>query len=105
MFLQTLNFISCVYNFSSEYTFICCIQLVFIVNFILVFNAMFMHNTRERKTGRVEIQDSDPDIYKQMLEFMYTDKVGSPNMELLQVAHKYEIHGLQILCEKELAEK
>jgi speckle-type POZ protein len=37
-----------------------------------VFNAMFEHEMKESRKGRVEISDIDPDVFNEMLKFVYT---------------------------------
>ena len=56
-----------------------------------VFRAMFEHEMEESKFNRVEISDISPEVFKEMLNFLYTGK--SPNLsemaaELLAAADK-----------------
>ncbi|TRZ22199.1 hypothetical protein HGM15179_004905 [Zosterops borbonicus] len=44
-----------------------------------VFNAMFEHEMEESKKNRVEINDVDPEVFKEMMRFIYTGK--APNLE------------------------
>lgn len=37
-----------------------------------VFSAMFEHQMEESRRGRVEIPDIDPDVFHEMLKFVYT---------------------------------
>lgn len=37
-----------------------------------VFGAMFEHEMEESRKGRVEISDIDPDVFHEMLKFVYT---------------------------------
>lgn len=37
-----------------------------------VFSAMFEHEMTESRKGRVEISDIDPDVFNEMLKFIYT---------------------------------
>ncbi|KAJ7422187.1 Speckle-type POZ protein-like protein [Pitangus sulphuratus] len=58
-----------------------------------VFNAMFEHEMEESKKNRVEINDVDPEVFKEMMRFIYTGK--APNLEkmadnLLAAADKVE---------------
>ncbi|XP_025944866.1 speckle-type POZ protein-like isoform X5 [Apteryx rowi] len=57
-----------------------------------VFNAMFEHEMEESKKNRVEINDVDPEVFKEMMRFIYTGK--APNLEkmadnLLAAADKF----------------
>ncbi|KAF6035027.1 SPOPL [Bugula neritina] len=63
-----------------------------------VFNAMFEHDMEENKQNRVEIQDVEEDVMKEMLQFIYTGK--APNLDkmvadLLSAADK-------VMCEESL---
>uniref|UniRef100_A0A8C7WVM5 Uncharacterized protein n=1 Tax=Oryzias sinensis TaxID=183150 RepID=A0A8C7WVM5_9TELE len=44
-----------------------------------VFNAMFEHEMEESKKNRVDISDVDPDVFREMMGFIYTGK--APNLE------------------------
>ncbi|KAI5626598.1 speckle-type POZ protein-like A [Silurus asotus] len=44
-----------------------------------VFNAMFEHKMEESKKNRVDISDVEPDVFREMMVFIYTDK--APNLE------------------------
>ena len=37
-----------------------------------VFGAMFEHEMEESRKGRVEISDIDPDVFQELLRFIYT---------------------------------
>lgn len=70
-----------------------------------VFNAMFGHPMEETKQSKVEINDVDQDVLKEMLIFIYTGK--SPNLErmaddLLAAADKYALDRLKVMCEEAL---
>ncbi|EFX75745.1 hypothetical protein DAPPUDRAFT_250083 [Daphnia pulex] len=68
-----------------------------------VFAAMLRTDFVESKTRIVNIADSDMDVFKEMLTYMYTGK--APNMEkkkfarsVYEVAHKYDIELLKNDC-------
>uniref|UniRef100_A0A0D9RUQ8 Speckle type BTB/POZ protein like n=1 Tax=Chlorocebus sabaeus TaxID=60711 RepID=A0A0D9RUQ8_CHLSB len=44
-----------------------------------VFNAMFEHEMEESKKNQVEINDLDPDVFKEMMRFIYTGR--APNLD------------------------
>ncbi|CDQ59299.1 unnamed protein product [Oncorhynchus mykiss] len=44
-----------------------------------VFSAMFEHEMEESKKNRVEINDVEPEVFKEMMCFIYTDK--APNLD------------------------
>lgn len=75
-----------------------------------VFGAMFEHEMEESRKGRVEISDIDPDVFHEMLKFVYTG--STPQLQgmaddLLAAADKVNkqcdllwefLLGLFILC-------
>ncbi|XP_028724501.1 speckle-type POZ protein-like isoform X2 [Peromyscus eremicus] len=70
-----------------------------------VFNAMFEHEMEECKKNRVEINDLDPEVFKEMMRFVYTGK--APNLDkmadnLLAAADKYALERLKVMCEEAL---
>ncbi|KAL4608997.1 speckle-type POZ protein-like A [Arapaima gigas] len=76
-----------------------------------VFNAMFEHEMEESKNNRVDITDVEPEVFKEMMGFIYTGK--APNLDkmadsLLAVADKasfrckYALERLKVMCEEAL---
>lgn len=70
-----------------------------------VFNAMFEHEMTESKQNRVDIQDVDHEVMREMLRFTYTGK--APNLDkmaddLLAAADKYNLERLKVMCEDAL---
>ena len=71
-----------------------------------VFARMFEHDMQESSNNKVEVDDIDPEVLKEMLTYIYTDRV--PNMKsvacgLLYVADKYQLDQLKALCEQHLS--
>ena len=68
-----------------------------------VFAAMFENHMEESKTGRVIIEDICPNIFKQILQFIYSGRVCEPLTEntarsLCKAADKYDINDLKEEC-------
>ncbi|XP_043479833.1 speckle-type POZ protein-like [Leptopilina heterotoma] len=73
-----------------------------------VFAAMFKNKMTEGLTSVVEIDDTKPAIFQQMLNFIYTDRVENLEesaFELLYVAEKYQLEKLKILSINSLNDK
>lgn len=59
-----------------------------------VFGAMFEHEMEERKNGKVQILDVESDVFKEMLQFIYTgrtEKLKEMAPELLATADKVSV--------------
>jgi len=71
-----------------------------------VFGAMFEHKSMsEARSDRVQIDDIEPEVLREMLRFMYTGT--APNLErlsdeLLSAADKYQLERLKVMCEQSL---
>ncbi|KAK2108993.1 hypothetical protein P7K49_014158 [Saguinus oedipus] len=81
-----------------------------------VFNAMFEHEMEESRKNQVEINDLDPEVFKEMMRFIYTGR--APNLDkmadnLLAAADKveklqktleksYALERLKVMCEEAL---
>lgn len=68
-----------------------------------VFSAMFEHGMKESRESIVEIPDIEPEIMKELLKFIYYEKVD--NLEkhacsILVAATKYQIEKLMNICQK-----
>lgn len=66
-----------------------------------VFSTMFRIDMREKKENTANIVDIEPRVMKEVLNFIYTDKVNidsAPIKDLLAAADKYQIEGLRIIC-------
>ncbi|XP_055842382.1 speckle-type POZ protein-like A [Episyrphus balteatus] len=73
-----------------------------------VFKAMFEHNMKETKSGRVIITDVKAEVVKEMLHFIYTGnspKIKEMANELFIVADKYALNNLKEMSEIALFEK
>ncbi|XP_055844545.1 speckle-type POZ protein-like [Episyrphus balteatus] len=73
-----------------------------------VFKAMFQHDMKETKSGRVVITDVKPEVVQEMLHFIYTGsspKIKEMAVELFIAADKYALDNLKKMCEIALKEK
>ena len=74
-----------------------------------VFNRMFRVRMKEVNEGRVVIEDMEPEVLEELLQFMYSGqvsaKVGDICVELFQAADKYDIEPLKVICELEMTKK
>ncbi|XP_060249299.1 speckle-type POZ protein-like [Meriones unguiculatus] len=66
-----------------------------------VFRAMFKHDMEERQKNRVEIKDLEPQVFKEMMGFIYTGK--APNLHtmatgVLAAADRYGLERLKVMC-------
>ncbi len=71
-----------------------------------VFKAAFSHEeTKEVKTGRVEIEDLDPETLELLIKYMYTDVIEENEFstDLLTAADKYNLTALFAKCEQRWA--
>jgi speckle-type POZ protein len=72
-----------------------------------VFDAMFQHSTKEKLSNQVEIEDIHPDVFGQLLRFIYTGRLSLTTMEAMAVglyaaADKYFLDQLKAECEDHL---
>ncbi|XP_045023655.1 speckle-type POZ protein isoform X5 [Daphnia magna] len=72
-----------------------------------VFTAMFEHETAEKLSNKVDIRDIDPDVFHEVLGYMYTGRMSSGTLEkmavgVLAVADKYLLDQLKAECETHL---
>jgi speckle-type POZ protein len=71
------------------------------------FAAMFEHPTKEQSTNQVNIEDIEPDVFEELLRFIYTGRVPSEKLEtmaaaLFITADKYLLEELKLKCENYL---
>ena len=67
---------------------------------------MFQTNLTERQTNTLQINDIKPDVFAEVLRFLYTDHVENLDAlatELLPVADKYMLGMLKAKCEASLS--
>lgn len=73
-----------------------------------VFSRMFVQNMKETISGFVEIKDIEPEVFFEVLRFMYTNEFKSESRELvfeiLIVADRYEMNDLTFECENILGD-
>jgi speckle-type POZ protein len=73
-----------------------------------VFAAMFQYRTyKEVLSGEVEVEDVDPDVFQEVLRYMYTGLPQSTTLDvmapaLLAAADKYLLDELKTRCETHL---
>jgi len=72
-----------------------------------VFRAMFQAEMSEAATSEVLIEDFDAPVMQEFLRFLYTDRLDRSALEryaeqLLAAACKYQVPGLESLCENHL---
>ncbi|XP_036032592.1 LOW QUALITY PROTEIN: speckle-type POZ protein-like [Onychomys torridus] len=70
-----------------------------------VFRAMFQHDMEESRKNRFEIPDLEPQVFKAMMDFIYTGK--APHLDsmadvVLAAADKYGLERLKVMCEDAL---
>ena len=71
-----------------------------------VFAKMFEHDLQESTTNSVTVSDIEPEVFKELLTYVYTDR--APNIKkfarsLLYAAEKYQLVRLKALCEQNLS--
>lgn len=72
-----------------------------------VFLAMFKNDMKEKSENTVVIPDVNPAVMKEILRYIYTEKVENlytMAKDIIPVADKYALEGLRTMCEKALAE-
>lgn len=67
---------------------------------------MFEHNLQESATNIVTLSDITPEVFKELLTYIYTGR--APNIlacagSLLNPAEKYQLHRLKALCERQMS--
>ena len=71
-----------------------------------VFNAMFQNDLTEKQTNTLEVRDIEPEVFLEVLRFIYTDEVEKFDdlaPQLLAAADKYMLTLLKSKCEASLA--
>ncbi|KAH9364046.1 hypothetical protein HPB48_016384 [Haemaphysalis longicornis] len=73
-----------------------------------VFAAMFEHDMKGEEQGRVEITDCSFEVFREVVEFIYTG--GAPKLhqmveQVLVAASKYNLWRLKAMCEDILCQK
>ncbi len=72
-----------------------------------VFAAMFQHPMKEQSTNQIKIEDIEPEVFKELLRFIYTGRLSITSMEtmatrLFIAADKYLLEELKMKCENYL---
>ena len=66
-----------------------------------VFRAMFQSNMKEAQSRKVEVLDVVPEVFSELLSFIYTGMIPKLEMfaeELLAAANKYQLDQLKEIC-------
>jgi len=67
-----------------------------------VFKAMFLTGMREKRIGKVVIEDVSPEAIKCMLDYAYKDDCPDLDedilFDVLKIANKYDMPGLLLIC-------
>jgi speckle-type POZ protein len=68
------------------------------------FAAMFKHPMKEQSTNQIKMKDIEPDVFQELLRFIYTGRVSTATMEtmaanLFIAADKYLLDELKKKCE------
>jgi speckle-type POZ protein len=71
------------------------------------FAAMFKHPMKENLTNQIKIEDTEPEVFQELLRFIYTGRVSRATMEtmatgLFIAAVKYLLDDLKMKCENYL---
>jgi len=70
-----------------------------------VFNAMFKTNMKEGKSGEINVDNHDPNVFADMLHFIYTGRIpinDKLSKDLLIAANYYQLEQLKTACEENL---
>ncbi|KAL1791650.1 speckle-type POZ protein-like isoform X1, partial [Sigmodon hispidus] len=70
-----------------------------------VFKAMFEHDMKESRKNHVEIHDLEPQVFRAMMDFIYTRNVSNLHSmadAVLYAADKYFLEVLKVICEDTL---
>ena len=72
-----------------------------------VFDAMFKQPMKEQSTNKIKMEDIEPEVFKELLRFIYTGRISTATMEtmatgLFVAADKYLLEELKMKCEKYL---
>ena len=72
-----------------------------------VFKSYFVHDTKERNEGKINIKDMSSETLESLLYFIYTDDVKKSMIgpKLLAAAQRYDIQRLKLRCERFLLDK
>jgi speckle-type POZ protein len=73
------------------------------------FAAMFQHPTKEQSTDQIKIEDIEPQVFQELLRFIYTGRVPLDKLETMAAglfiafaAENYLIDELKMKCENYL---
>lgn len=73
-----------------------------------VFHSMFVHDTKEKQDGVVEIKDFNADVFENFIKYLYTFEIENMDgmaEELMLLADKYDIQCLKSQCENHLCQE
>jgi speckle-type POZ protein len=68
---------------------------------------MFKHPMKEQSTNQIKIEDIEPEVFQELLHFIYTGRISKATMEkmaanLFIAADKYLLDELKMKCENYL---
>ncbi len=72
-----------------------------------VFEAMLTHDTEEKRTKQIKIQEASSETVEAFIKFLHSEnqEIQMGHEEILPIADYYQVHDLKIVCENNLIKK